>query len=205
MNKFIVFEGPDGCGKTTILNMVYNYYRERNISLVKTREPGGTGAGEAIRNLVLNGDVDISPMTEALLMASSRSQLVDELVLPSLERGHVLTDRFVISSLVYQGIGRDLGIERVKALNDFALKDLRPHLSLYFSIDYEVSLARKETRGSTDNIEKEADDFHRKIHQGYEMVYNKYREEYNMVKIDAGQSIDKVFQSVIDLLNQGGF
>lgn len=204
MNKFIVFEGPDGCGKTTILDLVEKHFLEKGISVVRTREPGGTDLGEEVRQIALSSKSNISPMTEAFLMSTSRSQLVDELILPSLESSHVFTDRFVPSSLVYQGVARDLGIEQIKELNDFALKGLRPHITLYFAIDYESSLKRKELRGSTDNIEDEAEEFHKDIHQGYEIVYNMYKDYYNIVKIDATKEIDDVFNQVMEVLNKGG-
>lgn len=204
MNKFIVFEGPDGCGKSTILDMVYEYYRDRHMPVIKTREPGGTELGEEIRQVVLNSDMGISPMTEAFLMATSRSQLVDELIKPSLEDYNVLSDRFVPSSIVYQGIGRGLGMDQVKILNDLAIKDLRPDLTLYFSLSFESTGKRKNKRGSTDNIESAGDPFHRRIHEGYEIVYNKYKEYYNIVKIDAEPPIDEVFSCVIDLIERGG-
>lgn len=204
MNKFIVFEGPDGCGKTTILDLVEKYFVENKINHIRTREPGGTSLGEEVREIALTSKSNISPMTEAFLMATSRSQLVDELIKPSLENSHVLTDRFVPSSLVYQGVARGIGIEVIKELNDFALKDLRPDLTLYFAIDYENSLKRKQLRGSTDNIEDEDEEFHRNIHQGYEIVYNMYKNHYNIVKIDASKGIDEVFKQVMEVLERGG-
>ena len=204
MNKFIVFEGPDGCGKTTILDLVEKYFIENKINHIRTREPGGTSLGEEVREIALTSKSNISPMTEAFLMATSRSQLVDELIKPSLENSHVLTDRFVPSSLVYQGVARGIGIEVIKELNDFALKDLRPDLTLYFAIDYENSLKRKQLRGSTDNIEDEDEEFHRHIHQGYEIVYNMYKNHYNIVKIDASKGIDEVFKQVMEVLERGG-
>lgn len=204
MNKFIVFEGPDGSGKSTILAMVKEYMDKKNLGTLVTREPGGTPAGEAIRNLVLEAKLEVSPMTEALLMASSRAQLIDEFIKPSLKTSHILCDRFVQSSLVYQGLGRGLGLDLIKDLNDLAIRDIRPDISFYFSISFEESQKRKDFRGSTDKIENEDNEFHRKIHNGYEMVYNKYKDYYNMVKIDAGQGIDEVFQSVIRVLEQGG-
>lgn len=204
MNKFIVFEGPDGSGKSTILAMVKEYMDTMGHQCLVTREPGGTPVGEGIRHLVLDPALEISPMTEALLMASSRAQLIDELIKPSLKNSHILCDRFVQSSLVYQGLGRGLGLDLIKDLNDLAIREIRPDMSLYFSISFEESQKRKDSRGSTDKIENEDNEFHRKIHNGYEMVYNKYKDYYNMVKVDAGQGIDEVFQSVIRVLEQGG-
>ena len=201
MNKFIVFEGPDGCGKSTILDLVYNYYKNKNIPVIRTREPGGTDLGEEIRDIVLNSKSNISSMSEAFLMASSRCQLVDELIIPSLKTHNVLSDRFVLSSLVYQGIARGIGFEKVKELNDFALKELKPDLTLYFSLDYDQALARKTKRGTTDNIEGEKGGFHRSIHEGYEMVYNRYKEDFNIIKIDASKSISQVFESVAKILD----
>lgn len=204
MNKFIVFEGPDGCGKTTILDLVEKYFVENKINYIRTREPGGTSLGEEVRKIALTSKSNISPMTEAFLMATSRSQLVDELIKPGIENSNVLTDRFVLSSLVYQGVARNLGIEIIKELNDFALKDLRPDLTLYFAIDYEDSLKRKQLRGSTDNIEDEDEEFHRNIHQGYEIVYNMYKNHYNIVKIDASKEVEEVFNQVMEVLKIGG-
>lgn len=204
MNKFIVFEGPDGCGKTTILDLVEKYFVENKINYIRTREPGGTSLGEEVRKIALTSKFNISPMTEAFLMATSRSQLVDELIKPGIENSNVLTDRFVLSSLVYQGVARNLGIEIIKELNDFALKDLRPDLTLYFAIDYEDSLKRKQLRGSTDNIEDEDEEFHRNIHQGYEIVYNMYKNHYNIVKIDASKEVEEVFNQVMEVLKIGG-
>ena len=202
MYKFIVFEGPDGCGKSTILDLVYSYMKEKSIPVEKTREPGGTSLGESIRDLVLKSSAEVSPMTEALLMASSTDQLVDELIKPGLEKSHMISDRFVQSSLVYQGLARGLGLEKIKELNDFAIRGQVPDLSLYFDLDYETISKRKKDRGSTDNIEKEGEDFHRLIHEGYEMVYNKYKDEYNMVRIDGSGTVDEVFDQVIGVLRE---
>ena len=118
---FITLEGPDGCGKTTIAQMLYDRLIS-NYEVVRTREPGGTKISEKIRELILSNDnIEMTSRTEALLYAAARAQHVEEKIIPSIEKGNiVLCERFVISSLVYQGIGRSLGVEEVRKINEFA-------------------------------------------------------------------------------------
>ena len=129
---FITLEGPDGSGKSTIIKLLGDYLRNKGIEFIMTREPGGTLIGEEIRHIILDEkNTSMGAETEALLYAAARGQHIHEKILPAMEQGNiVLCDRFTLSSLAYQGVGRDLGIERVKAINDFAIRGVYPDLIL---------------------------------------------------------------------------
>ena len=144
---FITFEGPDGSGKSTIIQKVYDYLIENNYDVIKTREPGGSPIAEKIRNLILDTEnTKMGYRTEALLYAASRAQHVEETILPALnENKIVLCDRFLISSLAYQGVGRDLGIENVRKINEFAINGVFPDFVLFFDVDPITTLKRKSS------------------------------------------------------------
>ncbi len=194
---FIALEGPDGSGKSTITKLLEDYFEDKGISHIITREPGGTDIGEDIRNLILdNKNTEMSPETEALLYAASRGQHVHEKIRPGLEEGKVvLCDRFVLSSLAYQGVGRGLGIKEVKAINDFAIKDIYPDLILFFHIDPEVTLNRKTKKLGGDRLEKEGNDFHNKVYEGYMELIKMYPK--NIKIIDATRPISEVLEQSI--------
>lgn len=189
---FITLEGPDGSGKSTIIKLLSQYLRENKIEFIETREPGGTAIGEEIRDIILdNKNVNMSYQTEALLYAASRAQHIHEKILPALEEGKVvLCDRFILSSLAYQGVGRDLGIEEVKAINDFAIGDSYPDLTLFFHIDPKKTLERKFGDGDTDRLENLGSEFHEKVYNGYIDLLEKYPK--NIKIIDANKSIPEV-------------
>lgn len=205
---FITLEGPDGSGKSTIVNLLSDYFSSSNIDYIFTREPGGTKIGEDIRNIILdNENTKMSARTEALLYAASRSQHIHEKIIPALQAGKVvLCERFVLSSLVYQGIGRGLGVEDVKAINNFGTKGLKPDLTLFFDIDPIVSLNRKMLGENVDRLEMEGMEFHREVYNGYLELINKYPE--NIVIIDASKSEEEVFKQVKTeveyIFNKGG-
>lgn len=154
--QFITLEGPDGSGKSTIIKLLGEYLEEKGIDFIMTREPGGTPIGEEIRDIILdNKNTNMGPETEALLYAASRGgQHVHEKIIPALEKDKlVLCDRFVLSSLAYQGVGRQLGIKEVKMINDFALKGIYPDLILFFSHrsrDYIKKKDKKNLGGEID-------------------------------------------------------
>lgn len=166
---FITLEGPDGSGKSTITKLIGNYLEEKGIEFIITREPGGTSIGEKIRDIILdNKNTNMANETEALLFAAARAQHVHEKIIPSLSDGKVvICDRFVLSSLAYQGVGRGLGINRVKMINDFALRDVYPDLILFFHIDPTVTLERKIGSLGGDRLEQEGSDLHKKVYDGY--------------------------------------
>lgn len=194
--KFITLEGPDGCGKTTIMKKIKEYFQEESIDFLHVREPGGTDIGEKIREIILdNKNTEMVGETESLLYASSRSQLVNEKVIPSLQEGiNVLSERFVLSSLAYQGIGRGLGVDKVKSINDFATSGLSPDLTLFFHIDPALSLERKTEKGG-DRLEEEGSKFHKKVYDGYMELIELYPE--GIVVVDASKTIDEVFEESI--------
>ena len=161
----IVFEGPDGSGKTTVLEKVYNKLLEDGYDIYKFREPGGTDISEKIREIILdNENIEMNPRCEALLYAASRAQLVGEKLRPLLEKGSIiLCDRFVLSSMLYQGIGRGLGVDEVKNINDFAIGEIRADLTLFLNIDYKTAIDRKRKNFISDRLENEDDSFHKKL------------------------------------------
>lgn len=199
--KFITLEGPDGSGKSTIMRKIKKYFSDEGINFLQVREPGGTDIGEKIRKIILdNKNIEMTSETESLLYAASRSQLVNEKVKPSLNKGiNVLSERFVLSSLAYQGIGRGLGIEEVKNINDFGTGGLIPDLTLFFYIDPELSLKRKTVKGG-DRLEREGSQFHKKVYDGYMQLLKLYPE--NIIIIDANKNIDEVFKESIHHINK---
>ncbi|HLR21509.1 MAG TPA: dTMP kinase [Tissierellaceae bacterium] len=194
---FVTLEGPDGSGKSTIIRLLGEYLQDKNLDFITTREPGGTPIGEKIRELILDVDnIDMGNETEALLYAASRGQHIHEKIIPALEGNKiVLCDRFVLSSLAYQGVGRELGIKNVKEINDFALKGVYPDLILFFHVDPEVTLNRKIKEFEGDRLEKEGNIFHNRVYDGYMEILKEYPK--NVKIIDATQTIEKVFQQSI--------
>ena len=205
MNKglFLTFEGCDGCGKTTVIKEVYEELLKRNISCLLTREPGGSKIAEEIRNIILdrkNTEMDIR--TEALLYAASRRQHLIEKVEPALNDGYlVICDRFVDSSLVYQGVARNIGIDEVYQINLFAIGDVFPDTTIFFDIPYEIGLERiNKNQRDTDRLDLESNDFHKKVYEGYMTICEKYADR--ITKIDASKSIDEVASQVIDIIKK---
>lgn len=194
---FIALEGPDGSGKSTIMKKIITYLKDEDIDFVATREPGGTKIGEDIRKIILDEDnKSMAAETEALLYAASRGQHVHEKILPALKMGKIVVcERFLLSSLAYQGVGRGLGIERVEMINDFAIMGRRPDLTLFFDVDPEETLNRKTKKDSGDRLEKEGVEFHKKVYNGYKELLQGYAEDMEI--IDASQNIEQVFQQCI--------
>lgn len=193
---FITLEGPDGSGKSTISRMLTSYLRQQGSIVTLTREPGGTDISEDIRHIILdNKNTEMSSTTEALLYAASRAQHVSEKIMPSIQKGKtIVCDRFVLSSLVYQGIARGLGVEKVKEINDFAIQGVEPDIILFFDIDPEVALTRKTKRKKADRLEKESIEFHNKVYEGYKSLLSLYDEKVKV--IDASKSKTQVFEQV---------
>lgn len=177
--KFISFEGPDGSGKSTVAKLFYEYLKNNNINTILTREPGGTNnpTAERIRNIVLDSkDLLINSKTEALLFAASRAQHVSDLILPSIEQGiTVICDRYIDSSLAYQGHARDLGIEQIYAINKFATDDLLPDVTFFIDVSTDVGLDRikNNKRAKSDRLDEESHEMHLKAYEGYQIVLKK--------------------------------
>lgn len=199
---FITLEGPDGSGKTTMIKLIGEYLEKKGIDFIITREPGGTLIGEKIRDIILdNANINMGIETEALLYAASRGQHVHEKIIPALEQGKVvICDRFLLSSLAYQGVGRGLGIEEVKSINDFGLRGVYPDLILFFHVDPEITLKRKFKDSTGDRLENEGSNFHKRVYSGYMELLEMYPE--NIKLIDANRSIEEVLLQSIEEIDK---
>jgi dTMP kinase len=195
----IAFEGVEGAGKTTQLELLQRELETLGYAVLVTREPGGTRLGERIRSILLDpetGDGELAPRTEALLFAAARAQLVQQVIQPALERGQVvLCDRFVDSSLVYQGIARGLGHQPVAAVNHFATGGLQPDLVVLLRLDPAEGLTRARGRDPAfDRIEAEDLQFHRLVEQGFMLLAAEHPERFAV--IDAAQPVGQVAAEV---------
>ena len=188
-------EGPDGSGKTTQINLLKEYLEGAGYECLITREPGGTVIGEEVRQLILNPEhKEMSPVTEMLLYAASRAQLVHEVIGPALEEGKiVISDRFVDSSIVYQGIARKLGISTVSAVNAPGIGIYRPDGIFFIDLSEEEGLRRKKEQKNLDRMEQEGIDFHHMVSEGYRKVLSGRPE---VMKIDGGRSIDTIQKKI---------
>lgn len=200
---FITFEGNDGSGKTTQILRLKEYLMEKGMEVVLVREPGGTPIGEKIRQLVLgNENQGMCLITEMMLYAASRAQLVHQIIRPGILEGKaVICDRFVDSSYAYQGIGRDLGLETVRSVNQYAIGDCMPDLTFFMDVDADTAMARRNAKGEeADRIESEHMDFHRKVYEGYNQLVTLYPERIK--RIDVKVSPDKVFESIKSYMDE---
>jgi len=201
----ISLEGGEGAGKTTILEKLVKYLETKNIEYITTREPGGVHISEQIREIILDKDnVDMDPKTEALLFAAARRQHLVQKVIPALEAGQIVfMDRYVDSSLIYQGYVRGMGVEEVFELNQYAIEDLLPDVTLYFDLSPEVGLGRinKDETREVNRLDLEKGSFHHKVREGYLMLKDKFD---RIEVIDAEKDIDEVFSQVVDVLKRRG-
>ncbi len=190
---FISFEGCEGSGKSTVAKAICKRLEEDGYDFVFTREPGGTPIAEAIRSIILNPDTpEMHPRTEALLYAASRTQHTLEKIKPALDAGKlVLCDRYIDSSMAYQGVARSLGVDKIGAINDFGIDGIRPDYVLFFDIAPEDSLKRIAARGQLDRLEKETLEFHNRVYD-----YFKSNEvlDKHYITIDATQPLEKVIE-----------
>lgn len=198
MAAFITFEGPEGSGKTTVLNQI-NKLLSENYNVISTREPGGVSTGEEIRNILLDGE-NIDIRTEALLFAASRREHLVEKVIPALKNNKVvLCDRYIDSSLAYQGYARGIGIEEVKKINEFAINGLYPDLTIYLDIDAEVGRERiLKNQRRQNRLDKETLTFHQKVIEGYKILIKTNPERFKVV--DATQSIESVISDTYEII-----
>lgn len=189
---FITFEGPDGSGKTTVSTAVEQRLREEGYDTIYTREPGGSDIAEQIRRVILDPEnTAMDARTEALLYAASRRQHLVEVILPALAAGkNVISDRFVDSSLAYQGCGRGLGVDEVLVINQFAIEGHMPDRTIYLKISAREGLKRIQSREYLDRLDQEKADFHETVAAGYESLLERFRDR--MIVIPADQPKEKV-------------
>jgi dTMP kinase len=201
---FITLEGPEGAGKTTIIDKLLTYYQEQDKQIIKTREPGGIHISEKIRSIILDPKhTEMDARTEALLYAAARRQHLVEKVIPALNSGAiVLCDRFIDSSLAYQGFARGIDMDEIWKINQFAIGNVMPELTIYFDLDPRVGLARINNTSDREinRLDLEKIEFHELVQEGYYKVIEKFPER--MVKVDASKPLEQVFQDTIDIINQ---
>lgn len=194
---FITFEGGDGSGKSTQIQSVRDWFESRGHEVIVTREPGGTELGTEIRRLVQNGPEDVDARTEALLYAADRAYHVATVIAPALERGAVvLGDRYIDSSLAYQGAARSLGVDEIASLSAWATRGLYPSLTFLLDLPPEVG-ARRRT-DAPDRMERESMDFHERVRHEYLRLAD--AEPDRIVVIDAVGTVDEVFSEIRGVL-----
>lgn len=195
---FITFEGPEGAGKTTVIKELYKRLEDKGLDVILTREPGGIRIAEKIREIILDNDhQEMDAKTEALLYAAARRQHLVENVLPALKDGTiVLCDRFVDSSLAYQGYARGLGIDEVLSINEFAIGDRMPDLTIFFDIKPELGLARiaANDKREENRLDKESIHFHESVYEGYQELIKRYSNRIQVT--DASLSKEEVTENV---------
>lgn len=201
--KFITFEGPEGSGKTSVITGIKEYLEDKGFDILTTREPGGIKIAEDIRDIILNKEnTMMDAHAEALLFAASRSQHYHEKVVPALDAGKViLCDRFIDSSLAYQGHARGLGIDEVYSINKFAIGNHLPDLTIFIDVPPSVGLERvfSNTR-KVDRLDLESIDFHNKVYEGYMIISEKYPDR--IVKIDGTKCVEDVIKDTLEAIQK---
>ena len=196
---FITFEGADGCGKTTQLELISKFLNEKNIENIKTREPGAGNLGAKLREILLHYEGPVADECETFLYMADRAQHVQEEILPWINEGKiVLCDRYTDSTLAYQGYGRGVELEEINYLNKIATKGKKPDLTLVFDVESEV--AQKRVGVNKDRLEKEGLEFHRKLRQGYLEIAKQEPERIKV--INANKSIDEVFSETKKVISE---
>ena len=198
---FITFEGGEGTGKTTQINILKKYLEDQGLEVIITREPGGVISAENIRAVIFDNEID--SITETMLYAAARREHYIKKIKPALDAGKiVICDRFIDSSIVYQGIVRDVGVDLVENINKYAINNVEPDLTIFFDLDPETGLKRVGLRNEQMNrFDKESLDFHLKVRKGYNLL-SKTRNRF--VLIDASKSIEDVTKQIINIMKISG-
>lgn len=180
----IALEGQDGTGKSTVIDAITGYFDEMGLDYINAREPGSTDIGEKIRDILADkANKDMDYHTEALLFAASRSELYDKVIKPNVAKGtSVILDRFLLSSLAYQGVVRGLGVDEVMKINDFFLDGFRPNLTILMDLDAKESYERLKKLGELDRIESLGEDFQERVHLAYLKLYEE--KHMKLIKLD---------------------
>tara|TARA_B100000579_G_C22846114_1_gene864457 strand:+ start:3474 stop:4100 length:627 start_codon:yes stop_codon:yes gene_type:complete len=199
MNRFISFEGIDGCGKTTQINLLSKYLDSIDQDNVIVREPGGTKVSEKIRKILLDNNNHISNETETLLFLSARSQLTNEIISKNIkENKFTICDRYTDSTLAYQGYGRELDLKKIKLLNDFATSNIKPDLT--FILDVELSDSIKRIGKNRDRMEESGLDFLRKVSLGYQKIFSENDKRFRLINCGT-RSISSINEEIVDIIN----
>ncbi len=196
---FITFEGPDGCGKTTQMNLLAQYFEKKGKKVVLTREPGGKGLGEKVREILLNYNGEVSDRCESFLFLADRAQNIDIIVKPAVKQGEiVLCDRHIDSTVAYQGYGRGLDINEINMLNNLATGGKKPDLTLVFDVDVETSM--KRVGKEKDRMESAGIDFHNRVRNGYLELA---KQEPTRIKVlDATKTIEEIHEKVVEIVEK---
>lgn len=197
---FVTFEGPDGSGKTTISKLVYKKLNDLGYNCIYTREPGGIRISEDIRDIILDTkNTNMDKRSEALLYAASRRQHLIEKIIPALKANQiVICDRFIDSSLAYQGVARGIGFDEVLSINQFAIEDMFPDLTIFLDITAQEGLNRIEGRDKKDRLDLESIDFHNKVYEGYQQVIKRFNQRITIV--DANNSIENIADRALEIV-----
>lgn len=197
--KFITLEGVDGAGKSTHINFIKKYLRDRNLNYLFTREPGGTNVGEKLREILLHDPM--TPETESLLMFASRNEHVQKIIKPNLDEGiNIISDRFTDATYAYQCGGKNVEISKITILRNWVHQDLNPDLTFLFDLPIEISLMRLKSNGNLDKFEKESVSFHKKIRNSYLELAKK--EPNRFVIINGDQNINTIQDEIHSILDK---
>lgn len=202
--KLVTFEGCEGVGKSKQITLLENYLKTHDKSYYLTREPGGNPISEQIRNIILDGkNTSITDECEALLYAAARVQLLNEVIKPKLDAGElVFCDRYVDSSLAYQGYARGLGCEFIEKINSYALQNFEPYCTIFLNLPPEQAFKRKGGVDKTDRLELSGMEFHNKVYQGYLELAKKYSNRFCV--IDASGTKEQTHQKIVNALKDKG-
>ncbi|MCR5266213.1 MAG: dTMP kinase [Cyanobacteria bacterium RUI128] len=194
---FITFEGVDGCGKTTQIKLLQEYFEKQGKTVLLTREPGAKGLGVKLREILLNYDGEVSPNCESFLFLADRAQHIDTIIKPAVERGEiVLCDRHTDSTVAYQGYGRGVDLEQIKMLNNIATSGMKPDLTFIFDIDVDTSMSR--VGKEKDRMESAGIEFFKRVREGYLAIS---KQEPERVKLLNGTDrIEDIHSQILDII-----
>ncbi|MBQ7265933.1 MAG: dTMP kinase [Firmicutes bacterium] len=197
---FITFEGTDGSGKSTQIELLNKYFTENGYESLVVREPGSTPIGEKIRDIIIDKEnKDMGHITEALLYAAARAQLVEKVIVPALRNGKiVISDRFLDSNVAYQGYGRNLGEDVIKDINKYAVNSLEPDVTFFLKTDPEECMKRMDSTRELDRLESEKAYFHKKVYEGYINIAEENKER--VVVLEGRDTIENIHQSIVSHL-----
>ncbi len=199
---FITIEGTDGAGKTTQIKLLEKYLRDKGFKVVCTREPGGTPISEKIRDIIIDkNNAEMTDITEALLYAAARAQHTSEVIIPALnDGGIVISDRYLDSSIVYQGFARGMGEKLIKGINRYAVGELEPDITFFLRLKPEDGILRKEKQTDLDRIEMEKAGFHQRVYDGYVRLSKRFKDRIKV--IDALESVEEIHDHIVAYIDE---